>query len=34
MKADDERTKLFDEVWNEPMTIVAKRYGVSDNGLR
>lgn len=31
---EDERVKLFDEVWNEPMTTVAKRYGISDNGLR
>jgi hypothetical protein len=29
-----EREKLFNEVWNEPMTTVAKRYGLSDNGLR
>jgi hypothetical protein len=32
--ADSEREKLFQEVWQEPMTTVAKRYGVSDNGLR
>lgn len=31
---DSEREKLFQEVWQEPMTTVAKRYGVSDNGLR
>ena len=30
----NEREKLFNEVWNEPMTTVAKRYGLSDNGLR
>lgn len=29
-----EREKLFNEVWNEPMTTVAKRYDLSDNGLR
>ncbi len=34
MNFDDERKKLFDEVWEEPMTTVAKRYGLSDNGLR
>ncbi len=34
MKVEDERTKLFNEVWSEPMTTVAQRYGVSDNGLR
>lgn len=34
MKAEDERTKLFNEVWSEPMTTVSQRYGLSDNGLR
>lgn len=34
MKIEDERTKLFNEIWNEPMTTVSQRYGVSDNGLR
>jgi hypothetical protein len=29
-----ERERLFNEVWSEPMTTVAKRYGLSDNGLR
>lgn len=29
-----EREKLFNEVWSEPMTTIAKRYGLSDNGLR
>ncbi|SHK15268.1 hypothetical protein [Desulforamulus aeronauticus] len=29
-----ERQKLFNEVWSEPMTTIAKRYGLSDNGLR
>lgn len=28
------RLKLYEEVWSEPMTTVAVRYGVSDNGLR
>ncbi|MGE5474795.1 MAG: hypothetical protein ACM3UU_11300 [Ignavibacteriales bacterium] len=31
---NEEREKLFDEVWQEPMTTVAKRYELSDNGLR
>lgn len=30
----DEREALYNEVWAEPMIIVAKRYGMSDNGLR
>ena len=34
MEFEDEREKLFNEVWKEPMTSVAKRYGLSDNGLR
>jgi len=34
MTFDEERKKLFDEVWKEPMTTVAKRYELSDNGLR
>jgi len=34
MKLEDERTKLFNEVWSEPVTTVAERYGLSDNGLR
>ncbi|NLB96602.1 MAG: hypothetical protein GX785_12955, partial [Armatimonadetes bacterium] len=25
-----ERDKLYEEVWSEPVTAVAKRYGVSD----
>lgn len=29
-----EREKLYNEVWAEPVITVAKRYGVSDNGLR
>lgn len=34
MSAEDERTKLYNEVWSEPVTTVAERYGISDNGLR
>lgn len=34
MSTEDERTKLYNEVWSEPVTIVAERYGISDNGLR
>jgi hypothetical protein len=30
----DEREALYNEVWAEPVTTVAKRYGMSDNGLR
>jgi len=30
----DERESLYSEVWAEPVTIVAQRYGMSDNGLR
>lgn len=29
-----EREKLYEEVWAEPVQIVAKRYGVSDIALR
>jgi hypothetical protein len=29
-----ERQALYDEVWSEPMTVVAKRYELSDVGLR
>jgi hypothetical protein len=29
-----EREKLYNEVWAEPMTTVAKRYGISDVALR
>lgn len=29
-----EREKLYHEVWTEPVTTVAKRYSLSDNGLR
>ncbi|GAB3534878.1 hypothetical protein GCM10027443_22720 [Pontibacter brevis] len=28
------RNELYDMVWAEPMTTLAKRYGLSDNGLR
>lgn len=34
MNTEDERTKLYNEVWSEPVTTVATRYGISDNGLR
>lgn len=34
MSTEDERAKLYNEVWSEPVTTVAKRYGISDNGLR
>jgi hypothetical protein len=30
----EEREKLYDEVWSEPVTTVAQRYNISDNGLR
>jgi hypothetical protein len=30
----DEREKLYSEVWEEPASIVCKRYGVSDTTLR
>ena len=30
----DEREALYNEVWTDPVTTVAKRYGMSDNGLR
>lgn len=28
-----ERQELYDEVWAEPVSIVAQRYGISDVGL-
>ncbi|MEI7445668.1 MAG: hypothetical protein WCK28_12320 [Burkholderiales bacterium] len=31
---DFERRALYDEVWREPLTKLAKRYGLSDVGLR
>lgn len=30
----DERIQLYHEVWKDPVTVVAERYGISDNGLR
>lgn len=30
----DEREALYNEIWSEPVITVAKRYGMSDNGLR
>jgi len=30
----DKREALYNEIWSEPVTTVAKRYGMSDNGLR
>lgn len=30
----DEREALYNEVWSEPVITVAKRYNISDNGLR
>jgi len=30
----DEREALYDEIWTDPVITVAKRYGISDNGLR
>jgi hypothetical protein len=30
----DKREALYNEVWSEPVITVAKRYGMSDNGLR
>lgn len=29
-----ERIKLYEEVWSDPVVAVAKRYGISDVGLR
>jgi len=29
-----ERASLYEEVWSEPMTKLAKKYGLSDSGLR
>ena len=34
IRNEDERQKLYEEVWAEPMGVVAKRYALSDNGLR
>jgi hypothetical protein len=30
----DKREALYNEVWSDPVITVAKRYGMSDNGLR
>lgn len=30
----DEREELYNEVWSEPVVTVAKKYDMSDNGLR
>lgn len=30
----DERQKLYDEIWTDPVTVVAQRYGISDVALR
>lgn len=30
----EDREKLYNEVWTDPVIIVAERYGMSDNGLR
>lgn len=30
----DEREKLFNEVWEKPIYLLAKQYSLSDNGLR
>ena len=32
-KRDVSREQLYRELWSEPATIVAKRYGISDVGL-
>lgn len=29
-----EREKLYEEIWVDPVVAVAKRYGISDVGLR
>jgi hypothetical protein len=34
MKVTFNRAVLYEEVWSQPMTRLAKRYGLSDNGLR
>ena len=31
--ASFDRQKLYDEVWTDPVTVVAERYGLSDVGL-
>ena len=34
MQIEFERGKLYQEVWTVPVSTLAKRYGLSDNGLR
>jgi len=34
MKNEDERRKIFDEVWEKPITTLARKYGISDSALR
>ena len=29
----EEREKLYNEIWEEPVSIVSKRYGISDTAL-
>lgn len=29
-----ERCALYEEAWSEPIVVLAKRYSLSDNGLR
>jgi hypothetical protein len=29
-----DREKLYEEVWNEPVTIVARKYGLSDVAIK
>ena len=33
MREEYDRAQLLDEVWAEPVTLVAPRYGLSDVGL-
>src|SRR5690554_6166693 len=30
----DEREQLYEEVWSNPITVVAEKYGVSDTTIR
>ncbi len=34
MREEYDRAKLLDEVWAEPVMVVAPRYGLSDVGLK
>ena len=34
MEVEFERTSLYQQVWASPITTLAKKYGLSDNGLR